>query len=122
MKFKKYIIYIIIFNMLLLCGCNINSSYTPPEKPVLYYKDIDVVVVANTTNHWYAGIHRYNQTITVKSEEYNLEKTFNYEFSGVFTNMPYWDCKEGDIIKAELYSWVIESTKEVTKREINILK
>lgn len=98
-------------------------QYTPQsESPVLYYKDIDVVVVKNEKyNHW-GKVKKYSQSITVKSEEYGLEETFTYSGSGMFVNMPYWSLKEGDVIKAELYSWKMESTGEITKREINSLR
>lgn len=98
-------------------------QYTPQsESPVLYYKDIDVVVVKNEKyNHW-GKVKKYSQSITVKSEEYGLEETFTYSSSGMFVNMPYWSLKEGDVIKAELYSWKMESTGEITKREINSLR
>lgn len=100
-----------------------NYQYIPPpENPVLYYKDIDVVVVENRKyNHW-GKVKNYSQSITVKSEEYDLEETFTYRGSGMFINMPYWSVKEGDVIQAELYSWKLESTGEITKRKIGNLK
>lgn len=100
-----------------------NYEYTPPpESPVLYYKDIDVIVVENKKyNHW-GRVKNYSQSITVKSEEYGLEETFTYRGSGMFVNMPYWNVEEGEIIQAELYSWKIESTGEIIRRKIGNLK
>lgn len=92
------------------------------EQPVLYWKDIDVKVSSNNKHSWFVKTRFYKQEIKVVSDEYNLEKTFYLTDSGAFANMPYWDVKEGDVIKAELYSWKLESTGEIVNREINKLK
>lgn len=92
------------------------------EQPVLYWKDIDVKVVSNNKHSWFVKTRFYKQEIKVISNEYNLEKTFYLNDSGAFANMPYWNVKEGDVIKAELYSWKLESTGEIVNREINKLK
>lgn len=121
---KKYFVFVVLILSLFLVGCDEylqQASQNTYEQPVLYWKDINVVVVSNTKSQWFAKTPRYNQTITVKSEEYGLEETFKLSGSGVFMNMPFWNCKEGDIIKAELYSWKKESTGEITRREINRL-
>ncbi|WP_434292079.1 hypothetical protein [Clostridium botulinum] len=89
---------------------------------MLYYKTINVVVVSNKKTTWYASTRCYRQNIKVKSKKYNIEKEFSLTDSGVFANMPYWNCKEGDTIKAELLSWKEESTGKIVKREINQLK
>ena len=52
-------------------------------------------------------------------EEYNLEKTLTYEDQGMWVNNPAWNYEKGDIIKAELYSWVMDSTGEIVRRDIN---
>lgn len=80
-----------------------------------------MVVISNNKKSWFASTHWYKQQVTVKSKEYNIEKTFEFVGSGVFANMPYWECKEGDVIRAELYSWKMESTGEITRRDINKL-
>ena len=68
---------------------------------------------------WFATVHRYELNITVYSEEYDLEKTLHYSGSGMLTNIPGWNAKEGDVLRAQLYSWVMDSTGTVTRRDIN---
>ena len=132
MKEKVIINSICIITMFLLIGILISiialdsntSSNTnqQEEKPVLYWKDIDVKVVSNNKHSWFVKTRFYKQEIKVISNEYNLEETFYLNYSGAFANMPYWNVKEGDVIKAELYSWKLESTGEIVNREINKLK
>lgn len=132
MKEKVIINSICIITMFLLIGILISiialdsntSSNTnqQQEKPVLYWKDIDVEVVSNNKHSWFVKTRFYKQEIKVISNEYNLEETFYLNDSGAFANMPYWNVKEGDVIKAELYSWRLESTGEIVRREINKLK
>lgn len=98
-------------------GKNI-SNVEIAERPIRYYKDIDVVVVSNKTETRFAKTRWYFQTLTVKSEEYGIEETFKIKESGMFANIPYWNVKEGDTLQATMYSWVIESTGEVTSRQI----
>ena len=115
---------LILLSLLLLGCCSLNleqpiSQPTQIEQPTLYYKDIDVVVTESLTWSTYCGTWWYYQSITVKSEEYGLEETFMFNSSGTFASMPYWSVKKGDKLKAELYSWKMDSTGEITKREIN---
>ena len=132
MKEKVIINSICIITMFLLIGIlisiialdsktssNVNHQQ---EKPVLYWKDIDVKVISNNKHSWFVKTRFYKQEIKVISDEYNLEETFYFNDSGAFANMPYWNIKEGDVIKAELYSWKLESTREIVNREINKLK
>lgn len=97
------------------------NNRTPVEQPHLYWKDIDVVVTDINKTHWYASTHWYSVDITVKSEEYGLEKSFNAKGSGAFSAPKEWEYEKGDIVKARLYSWVMESTGEVVRREIHSL-
>jgi len=101
------------------CSFEQDPNYTPPEQPHLYWKDIDVEVTNVDKRQWFATVHRRIVNITVYSEEYNLTKTLTYEDSGMWINNPAWEYKKGDVIKAQLYSWVMDSTGEVVKRDIN---
>jgi cellulose synthase/poly-beta-1,6-N-acetylglucosamine synthase-like glycosyltransferase len=89
------------------------SEYVPPEEPHLYWKDIDVVVTDITKRRSLNGRH-YSVTITVKSEEYGLEETFTYH-----KQKQYWNYDKGETVKAQLYSWVMDSTGEIVKRQLN---
>lgn len=119
---KKYALIIVLLIALCLTGCNIktkDSAYQPQERPHLYWKDIDVIVTDIDKRHWFATTHWYVVNITVESEEYGLIKSFEIKGSGTFGCPNEWDYEEGQIIKAELFSWVMDSTGEVTRREIN---
>lgn len=110
--------------LLLLCfsfsGCEPNKDYKPREREHLYWKDINVKVTDIELTHSFAVTHRYRLNITVYSEEYDLEESFEYYSQGFMANLP--NCAEsevGDTVKAELYSWVLDSTGEVVRRQIN---
>ena len=125
MSVLKRFLFLILSICLLLTGCATNTVSNPanskprPEQPHLYWKEIEVEVIKVDKRHWYASTHHYQIDITVHSEEYGLTKTFNNYASGAFAVIPGWNSNKGDIIKAELYSWVMDSTGEVVKREIN---
>lgn len=96
-----------------------DPNYVPPEKPHLYWKDIDVVITDiqkdRSLNNRFLRV-----IVTVKSKEYNLEEDFIFEGNWYY-RPKFWDAQEGDIIKAQLYSWVMDSTGQVVKRDINCL-
>jgi hypothetical protein len=112
---------LIVLVACVFCGCGYepDPNYVPPEQPHLYWKDIDVVVTDISKKHWFGGTHWYQVDITVESEEYGLERTFTYKGSGMFGCPSQWEYDIGDVVKAELYSWVMDSTGEVTKRTIH---
>ena len=120
---KKTICFLtlIVFMVSIFCGCGYepDPNYVPPEQPHLYWKDIDVVVTEIDKRHWFASTHWYVVNVTVESEEYGLEQTFEIKGYGAFGCPSQWNYQDGDIVKAELYSWVMDSTGEVTKRTIN---
>lgn len=101
------------------CSFERDPNYVPPEQPHLYWKDIDVEVTNIDKRQWFATVHRRVVNITVYSEEYNLSKTLTYEDSGMWITNPAWEYEKGDIIKAQLYSWVMDSTGEIVRRDIN---
>lgn len=106
--------------VVLLSGCSdAFENYEPVEQPHLYWKTIDAVVTEiPDKRHWFATTHHYYISITVYNEEYNLKKTFGEQGSGMFGVPEHWDVKKGDIVKVKLYSWVMDSTGEVVRREI----
>ena len=120
---KKTICFLMLIILLVSvfggCGYEPDPNYVPPEQPHLYWKDIDVVVTEIDKRHWFASTHWYVVNVTVESEEYGLEQTFEIKGSGAFGCPSQWNYQKGDIVKAELYSWVMDSTGEVTKRTIN---
>lgn len=95
--------------------------YENPYETITEHKEIDVVVLNNFKNSYFAKTHHYKQKLTVKSEGYGIEKTFNFYSSGAFMDMPYWRKEEGETLKATLYIEKIKNTGEITKLEINNL-
>ncbi len=116
---------ILLLLLILLSGCDSqqseNMQLDRKEQPHLYWKDIDVVVTSVDKRHWYASTHWYEVKISVESEEYQLTYTDTFKGSGVFGCPSQYGYNEGDIVKAELYSWVIDSTGEVIRREIHMV-
>ncbi len=96
-----------------------NVQHEAKEQPHLYWKDIDVVVTSVDKKHWYASTHWYTVKVSVKSEEYQLNYTQEFKGSGFFGCPKQWEYNKGDTVKAELYSWVMDSTGEVVRREIH---
>lgn len=102
------------------CDCfNTTTNYQPPEQPHLYWKDIDVTVTDIDKRHWFAGTHWYEVTVYVHSDEYDLDGSYTEQGSGVFGCPNSWQYEIGDTVKAELYSWKMDSTGEIIKREIH---
>lgn len=108
--------------ILVLVGCSRNTDYVQPEQPHLYWKDIDVEVTDIDKEHWFATTHWYRVTISVRSEEYDLEESMEISGSGAFGCPKEWNYEVGNIVKAELYSWKMDSTGEIVRREIHSLK
>lgn len=120
----------IVFGLLLilLCayGLHIFASKYPietsetvsVEQPHMYWKEINVIVDDIDKKTWYASTHHYKVNITVHSDEYGLVESF--EFNGGDAK-DVWDYDKGDVIKAELHLWVMDSTGEVVRREIGSL-
>ena len=121
---KRYILTIIMVTILCLTGCGettANSTYQQREQPHLYRKEIDVIVTDIETKHWFGGTHWYLANVTVESEEYGLTESFEFKGSGMFGCPKEYHYEEGQVIEAELFSWVIDSTGEVVEREIGYL-
>ena len=123
---RKFICLCSFFVMiaLLLTACEIpeqNQNYTPPEQPHLYWKDIDVVVTDVYYRRWFAGTHWHEVTVTVESEEYGIIGSCVFKGSGYFGVPKQSGYKVGDVVKAQMYSWVMDSTGEVVRRAINTI-
>ncbi len=107
--------------LFLLAGCSMPEAgqYERKEQPHLYWKDIDVVVTDVEKRKSLGVPVRYEAIVSVKSEAFKL--SYKDKFKGVgFGGRPkQWDYKEGDIVKAEMLSWVMKSNGKVVKREIN---
>lgn len=116
MRKQRIIITILMFSFL-LTGC-VSFNVKRSEQPHLYWKEIDVVVEDIDFSRWYASGNHCVADVTVYSEEYNLEESFHYIGSDA-EKLEY--VQQGDIIKAELYSWKIDSTGEIVRRCINQL-
>ena len=126
MKNRKHLVIVMILVILscFLSGCTTTSTITseqstPQEQPHLYWKDIPVTVTDIDKRTWFAGTRRYNVTVSVHSDTYNIDETFTEEGSGFYGCPDSWNYEKGDTITAELYTWKIDSTGEITRRCIN---
>lgn len=124
---RKQIIIVITLVVLscFLSGCTTTSASSPAtsqtsyEQPHLYWKDIPVTVTDIDKRSWFAGTKWYEVTISVHSDTYNLDETFTEKGSGFYGCPSIWEYEKGDVITAELYTWKMDSTNEVTRRCIN---
>ena len=126
MKNHKHFVIVMILVVLscFLSGCTTTSAMTseqstPQEQPHLYWKDIPVTVTNIDKRTWFAGTKWYEVTISVHSDTYNLDETITEKGSGLFNCPKSWNYETGDVITAELYTWKIDSTDEITKPCIN---
>lgn len=116
---KKLFVILVLLLPTLLYGCTQDMQYEPKEQPHLYWKDIDVVVENVDSRHWFASTPRYIVYVTVRSDEYQLTYTDEFAGSGAFGYPEQGNYRKGDIVKAEMYSWVMDSTGEIVRREIH---
>ncbi|MBO3359498.1 hypothetical protein JJB47_12015 [Clostridium perfringens] len=113
----------------LLIGCenstknNIqNEQVEKQEEAVIYHKRIPVKMV-EIQKTWSSNKEQI-WCITVKSDEYNLEKSFKQGMSAMYSNiyagkLYRGETKEGDIIYAEFLSW--KQGDKIIKRDIDNL-
>lgn len=52
-------------------------------------------------------------------DEYQLTYTDEFAGSGAFGYPEQGNYRKGDIVKAEMYSWVMDSTGEIVRQEIH---
>lgn len=116
---NKKRLFILVLPFILLCGCVRNMQCEPKEYPHLYWKDIDVVIENVEKKRWFACTIHYIVSVTVKSDEYQLVYTDEFVGTGAFGCPKQWNYNNGDVVKAKLYSWVMDSTGEVVRREIH---
>lgn len=90
-----------------------------PEQPVVSNMEIPVVITSIDKRHWYASTHHWTLRMTVKNEEYGLEKSFDFSASGGFAVVPFWDNNIGDTLTANMKIYTIESSGEVVSRDIS---
>jgi hypothetical protein len=134
MNISKLLIFIGLI-CLVLTGCNkesnIKAEYGEPQviqpaEPPIHKlsKTIPVTVTNVSTSYYNTKSHDFAVKVTVKSEEYGLEKTYNLQGSNM-GSAPYayeiyiGQIRAGSIINADMYSWVKED--QVLKRELNNL-
>lgn len=121
---KKYLIIALCLMCILslFTACEMpepDPNYVPPEQPHLYWKDIDVVVTDVYYRRWFAGTHWHEVTVSVESAEYGIEGSCTFKGSGYFGVPQQINYKAGDVVRAQMYSWVMDSTGEVVRRSIN---
>lgn len=129
MKSKLFVLFMSMVLCVLLIGCenstknNIqNEQVEKQEEAVMYHKRIPVKIV-EIQKTWSSNKEQI-WCITVKSDEYNLEKSFKQGMSAMYSDiyagkLYRGEIKEGDIIYAELLSW--KQGDKIIKRDIDNL-
>lgn len=129
MKSKLFVLFMSMVLCVLLIGCenstrnNIqNEQVEKQEESVMYHKRIPVKIV-EIQKTWSSNKEQI-WCITVKSDEYNLEKSFKQGMSAMYSDiyagkLYRGEIKEGDIIYAELLSW--KQGNKIIKRDIDNL-
>ena len=111
------IIIVIVSMLLLLCGCGevTDSTQSPIESEVLYWKDVECEI----EDYWFnAAVPTLcSGWVKVKSEEYNLEETFDLHGFEASEMRDY--VEDNKTITCEMYSWVLDNTGEVTRRMLH---
>lgn len=113
------IIILIALTIVLLCGCEkgaySSQSQSQMEREHLYWKDIECKIEDSWFNAAVPAL--CTGWIEVKTEEYGIEETFvlrGYEASEMRDYV-----RDNETITCEMYSWVLDSTGEVTRRMLN---
>jgi hypothetical protein len=96
-----------------------SSDYKPKEQPHLYWKNVDATVIDIDNKTWFYITHWWVVDIIVEVEEYGLTESFTIKKSGAFNRPKEWRLKKGDTVEVTLYSWKMDSTGEIVKREIH---
>ena len=129
MKSKLFVLFMSMVLCVLLIGCenstknNIQKEQVEKqEEAVMYHKRIPVKIV-EIQKTWSSNKEQI-WCITVKSDEYNLEKSFKQGMSAmhsdVYAGKLYrGEIKEGDTIYVELLSW--KQGDKIIKRDIDNL-
>ena len=108
---------LVIITLFVFTSCN--SNYAPSEQPLSYAETINVVITAIDKKQWFAGTAQREVKVTVYSEEYNISYKDTVRYTGMFGNMSLWQAKEGDIVKARMIVFYMQSTGKITNRYID---
>lgn len=123
---KKFLVLAAIF-ILLLSGC---SNMTEEEKaeyerqrqeeianqPRYEYEDVEAEIVELDMRHWFVKTHRYEWSISVYYEPYNLTFEDNGWSTGAFNAPSFYDKQVGDMVSVEICNTYIKG--ELVERKI----
>lgn len=109
--------------MTLFTGCDTNNyqdgNYQRKEEPRLCFEYVDCEVTRCDYKYWYASGAHFKAEVSVKLEEYGLTKSFTY--NGLEAK-DFESVKVGDKVTCTLSYWILDSTGEIVRREINSIK
>lgn len=123
---KKFLVLATIF-ILLLSGC---SNMTEEEKaeyerqrqeeianqPRYEYEDVEAEIIELDMRHWFATTHRYEWSISVYYEPYNLTFEDNGWSTGAFNAPSFYGKQVGDMVTVEICNTYIKD--ELVESEI----
>ena len=122
---KKFLMGFILISTINIVGCNdySNQTYNPPVQQEIFYKTISVKIT-DIQQTWRTN-NLCKWSITVISDEYNLEESFE-EGTSAFSSTTYGydlyqgNLKVGDTIKARMNIW--KTGDRIDKRQITSLE
>ena len=121
---KAYFILSLFMVMFSLFGCGnlTEKEYQARQEGRLTYtwEDVEATITKIDTRHWFAGTHRYEWSIEVYYEPYDLEFTENSWANGAFNRPSFFNKLEGDFISVEICNKYIDG--ELIGRHISRIK
>ena len=104
------------------CGALADEEYEADRKGKLSYtyETVDATIESIDLRHWFAGTHRYEWSIEVYYEPYDLEFTENSWSNGAFNCPSFFNKLEGDFISVEICNKYIDG--ELIDRHISRIK
>ena len=116
---KIQTIFLTLIFLLLLSSCNLLHQENT-EQPYLVTETIDVQIIDIERNQWWAAYaYNFEVTVTVQGIDYPVTKKYSFTGRGIYGQPKQWNYHKGDIVKAEMYTYIIASTGEVVSRTIH---
>lgn len=104
------------------CGALADEEYKANQEGKLSftYETVDATIESIDLRHWFAGTHRYEWSLKVYYEPYDLEFTENSWANGAFNCPPFFNKTQGDTISVEVCNKYIDG--ELIERKITRIK
>ena len=122
---KKLMILTVIF-ILLLSGCSMTEEEQAEyerqrqekiaNQPRYEYEDAEAEIIELDMRHWFATTHRYEWSISIYYEPYNLTFEDNGWSNGAFNAPSFYGKQVGDMVTVEICNTYVKD--ELVERKI----